>query len=134
MGGKVTVEKEKRREENMAKQACSEIVKEGERLWAHVRGEIDHHSAKPLREGIDQSMRRERPRVLVLDLGEVSFMDSSGLGFVLGRIALAEEMDCRVEIRRSSERILRILSMGGIGKIKNAIVCREKEKDERKGG
>ena len=126
--------KGKEGKKEMAKQASSEIVKEGERLLARVRGEIDHHSAKPLREGIDHSMRRERPRVLVLDLGEVSFMDSSGLGFVLGRIALAEEMDCRVEIRRSSERVLRILAMGGIGKIKNAIVCKENEKSERKGG
>ena len=115
----------------MAKQAYSEIKREGEKLLAHVKGEIDHHTAKPLREGIDRFMRSERPRILVLDLGEVSFMDSSGLGFVLGRIALAEEMDCRVEIRHSSERILRILSMGGIGKIKNAIIC--KTEKERKG-
>ena len=117
----------------MGKQACSEIVREGDRLLARVKGEIDHHSAKPLREGIDRSLRSARPRVLVLDLGEVSFMDSSGLGFVLGRIALAEEMDCRVEICRSSERILRILTMGGVGKIKNAILQRENAKEKRKG-
>jgi stage II sporulation protein AA (anti-sigma F factor antagonist) len=93
-------------------------VQEGA-LLIHVRGEIDHHSAAPLREEIDFEMEKYRPRVLALDMAEVSFMDSSGLGLVLGRVSRGEELGCRVEILHADERIQRILKMAGAAHIRN---------------
>ncbi|MCL2299046.1 MAG: anti-sigma factor antagonist [Firmicutes bacterium] len=55
------------------------------RLTAFLSGEIDHHSAAALRGQIDQSMMKLHPPTLVLDFGEVSFMDSSAVGLVMGR-------------------------------------------------
>lgn len=51
-----------------------------------LKGEIDHHSAGQLREQIDCKLDELLPRLLVLDFGGVTFMDSSGIGLVMGRV------------------------------------------------
>ena len=54
------------------------------RLTAHIKCDIDHHTARRMRERIDQALFEKRPEVLILDFSSVEFMDSSGLGLVLG--------------------------------------------------
>ncbi len=54
-------------------------------LFAEISGEIDHHSAKTLRDEIDKACDKYLPARLCIDLTELSFMDSSGIGLVLGR-------------------------------------------------
>ena len=69
-----------------------EIAPEADTVTALLTGEIDHHGASRLRETIDDSVRRTCPRLLVLDFGGVEFMDSSGIGIVLGRYRLMQDM------------------------------------------
>ena len=57
-------------------------------LTARLLGEIDHHSAGEMRERIDEAMKLQRPSCLRLDFSQVPFMDSSGVGLVLGRVRL----------------------------------------------
>ena len=57
----------------------------GKILTAYLDGEIDHHSAKNMRETIDAAIAELMPEMLVLDFKDVSFMDSSGIGLVMGR-------------------------------------------------
>ncbi len=54
-------------------------------LYAEISGEIDHHSAKTLRDEIDKACDKYLPDKLCIDLSELGFMDSSGIGLVLGR-------------------------------------------------
>lgn len=54
-------------------------------LYAEISGEIDHHSAKTLRGEIDKACDKYLPDKLCIDLSELGFMDSSGIGLVLGR-------------------------------------------------
>ena len=54
-------------------------------LTAYLDGELDHDSACKIRRRIDCSVRSLRPRLLCLNLEKVSFMDSSGVGLVMGR-------------------------------------------------
>ena len=54
-------------------------------LFAEISGEIDYHSAKTLRDEIDKACDKYLPDKLCIDLTELSFMDSSGIGIVLGR-------------------------------------------------
>ena len=54
-------------------------------LLVSVRGEIDHHTAAAIRTGMDALLFARRPARLVLDLSAVTFMDSSGVGMIIGR-------------------------------------------------
>ena len=97
---------------------CRSEYREGV-LYASICGEIDHHTAVYVREKIDMEMFTHRPKKLVIDLGQVGFMDSSGLGLILGRSAIAEEIGARVELCNVGKRILKILSMAGVDRIEN---------------
>ena len=59
--------------------------KRGEVMVIRVGGEIDHHSAVAVRTGIDARLAAERPTRVMLELSAVDFMDSSGLGLIMGR-------------------------------------------------
>ena len=54
-------------------------------LYAYLAGEIDHDAAQNLRIQLDDALLNRTPRTLVLDFGGVGFMDSSGIGLILGR-------------------------------------------------
>ena len=58
--------------------------REGDTLTALLRGEIDHHAAGGLREEIDTAVLQTGAKTLILDFSGISFMDSSGIGVVLG--------------------------------------------------
>ena len=80
-------------------------------------GEIDHHSAVAIRREIDDMLLRDRPEKLILDLGTVDFMDSSGLGLIMGRYTLMGELGGRTVIRNAGERVMKILTLAGLDKI-----------------
>ena len=77
------------------------------------RGDIDHHSARALRERIDSEMYLNRPETLILDLSGIEFMDSSGLGLLLGRYQRAKDIGCALKLRGCNERVMKILSLAG---------------------
>ena len=83
-------------------------------LTVKICGEIDHHSAKEVRESIDAALLLHRPKRLVLRLEEMRFMDSAGLGLILGRVAGAKEIGAAVEIAGADARALRIMEMAGL--------------------
>ena len=80
-------------------------------------GEIDHHETKRLREEIDREIERCVPVRVVFDFSRTSFMDSSGLGLILGRYRRATEKGIEVEIANPGEKITRILKMAGVDKL-----------------
>ena len=57
-------------------------------LTAWLSGELDHHAAGTIREQVDHAVERYHPRELTLDFSGVGFMDSSGIGLVMGRYRL----------------------------------------------
>lgn len=86
----------------------------GQDLVVRVLGDVDHHSTVGLREEIDRQLLEMRPRRLVLDLSATEFMDSSGLGLILGRYRKAQEMGIRLVLFRPTLAILRILALAGV--------------------
>jgi stage II sporulation protein AA (anti-sigma F factor antagonist) len=58
---------------------------QGSRILVAIHGDLDLPTAAPLREALDELLDRYRDKGLVLDLSEVNFIDSSGLGVILGR-------------------------------------------------
>ena len=101
---------------------------QGDRLLASLSGEIDHHHAERLRELIDSEAARVRPQELVLDFSQVTFMDSSGIGLILGRYRWIQELGGMVRITHISPQMEQILVLSGI----HQLVQVECEKEEKK--
>jgi stage II sporulation protein AA (anti-sigma F factor antagonist) len=91
-------------------------VKDGV-LCVKPTGDIDHHTAKNMREAIDSLIVRNNPRELELDLSAIDFMDSSGLGLVLGRYKKQSDVGGKFKIINPSRRIMQILQLAGVEKI-----------------
>ena len=87
-------------------------------LYAFLKGEIDHHTAPELRESIDDAIiLNDAPNLIVLDFGGVAFMDSSGVGLVMGRYRLAASKGKKLRVDNLSERDYKIMKMSGIEKL-----------------
>lgn len=86
-------------------------------LNAALFGEIDHHSAKNVREDLDRTILKERPDEFRLELSNITFMDSSGLGLVMGRYKTVAAIGGTMSIVNPSESVIKILSMAGLDKL-----------------
>jgi stage II sporulation protein AA (anti-sigma F factor antagonist) len=89
----------------------------GEILKIKLRGEIDHHSAVALRGAVDDMIRQRRPQKLVIDMSAVELMDSSGLGLIMGRYALMNEIGGATVVLDPSPRVEKIMSLAGLERI-----------------
>ncbi len=94
-----------------------EIAPEADTVTDLLTGEIDHHGAGKVRDTIDDSLRRTCPRMLVLDFGGVEFMDSSGIGIVLGRYRLMQDMGGKLALRNLPPHIRRVMQVAGISSL-----------------
>ena len=83
-------------------------------LTVYLQGEIDHHTASAIRNKTDSQILRHSPEELILDFSGVSFMDSSGVGLVIGRYKLALSCNCRTVVTGLKERDKRILMLSGL--------------------
>jgi len=90
---------------------------EGQELQARIKGEVDLETADRLRQELEASLDHARPEVLLLDLAGVTFMDSSGLGVILGRYRRLKKQGGRVVICRPQPQVRRLLELSGLGKI-----------------
>ena len=86
-------------------------------LEIKLSGEIDHHSAVSVRSEIDDLIFSERPQKTILDLSEISFMDSSGLGLIMGRYSLMKELGGSLSLRAPTQAVMKILSLAGMERI-----------------
>ena len=89
----------------------------GETLHASIVGEIDHHGAGALREDLDDAIIAARPKIVELDLSTVDFMDSSGLGVIMGRKATADRFGALFKLINPTTRVARIIELAGLGKV-----------------
>lgn len=91
-------------------------VSENDRVLTFaISGDIDHHSAQQMREGMDDKIRTRRPIEVVIELSDMQFMDSSGLGLILGRVRTCETVGARLTVKNPGERVRLILDMAGAG-------------------
>ena len=88
-----------------------------ESMTAYLSGEIDHHNAKGIREEIDETVQRAGPKELVLDFRDVGFMDSSGIGLVMGRYSLMQELGGRLLVVNMSGHIAKVMRLAGLDRL-----------------
>ena len=80
-------------------------------------GEIDHHSAVSVRTALDEEICRLRPHTTVIDLSAIEFMDSSGLGLIMGRYSLMQKLGGTLTVRRPNERLVKIFELANLGRM-----------------
>lgn len=97
-------------------------------VTAFLSGEIDHHNAPAIREMIDDYVLNKRPTELILDFGKVTFMDSSGIGLVMGRYRLIENMNCTLKITNLSLHAYKVMQLAGLERI--AVLTKAKKEDK----
>ena len=71
----------------------------GEVLYAYLAGEIDHDAAQSLRIQLDDALVSRTPQTMILDFGGVGFMDSSGVGLILGRQRIARTLGTALRVQ-----------------------------------
>jgi stage II sporulation protein AA (anti-sigma F factor antagonist) len=92
-------------------------AKDDQKLTIYLKGEIDHHNCSIIRGKIDDIIDKEKGRTLILDFNEVTFMDSSGIGVVLGRYKKMLSLGGRVFIEGAGGYIKKIFVLSGIDRI-----------------
>ena len=90
---------------------------EDKQLTVKITEEVDHYSTEKLRTRIDFEIQNYIPAKLVLDFEKVSFMDSAGIGLILGRYKMIKMFGGTMEIINVSIRVKKVLEMAGITKI-----------------
>ena len=83
-------------------------------LAAYLSGEIDHHAAQTLRNEIDAQVDDRLPELLTLDFSGVTFMDSSGVGLILGRGRHIRALGGRLTVQNPPAAIRRMLDLARI--------------------
>lgn len=90
------------------------ITQSGKVVAAYIQGEIDHHTAAILREKIDKTILALVPEMLVIDFAAVSFMDSSGIGLVLGRTKLIKALGGECCVQNAPQGVIKMLKLAGV--------------------
>ncbi len=83
-------------------------------LIAILSGELDHHTIKEIRKSIDRTFDTFYARHLILSFGKVSFMDSSGVGLVMGRYNKTKSKQGSLSVVGLSEHVDRVFDMAAI--------------------
>lgn len=82
-----------------------------------VPGELDHHSAEKIRGEADRIVRSRRVQRIIFDFRHTVFMDSAGIGMIMGRYKLVQSQGGVVIAIHVNDRVRRILTLSGIHKI-----------------
>ncbi len=99
----------------------------GDTLIIRVGGEIDHHSAVSVRTGIDERIISGRPGRVLIELSQVDFMDSSGLGLIMGRYALTQKQNASFAVLDPSPAVLKIIRLAGMERMITILKTKEKK-------
>jgi stage II sporulation protein AA (anti-sigma F factor antagonist) len=103
-----------------------EVIDDNEVLMVRIKGEMDLASADQIRNEVDQRLLGDKCRHLLLDLTRVTFIDSSGIGVILGRYRKLTDEGGRLVILKPQPQVRRVLDISGVSRL--ATYCRsEKE-------
>ena len=100
--------------------------KKNKTMLIQVHGEIDHHTVKTLRRQIENAMAEMSGRNIIFDYDDVSFMDSSGIGMMIGRYKELQAFEGRIAVICRNGKIKDILKLSGLIKL---IPCFETQED-----
>lgn len=79
--------------------------------------DIDQHIADKLRRKMDDEIEKYIPKKVIFDFSSISFMDSSGIGMILGRYKLVKMLGGNIELINVNKSIKKIFEMSGVTRI-----------------
>ena len=91
--------------------------KEDKSLILKITEEIDHHTVEKIRRKADYEIERYIPQKVILDFNQVSFMDSAGIGLILGRYKNISILGGKLEVVNVSNQVIKILDMSGVSRL-----------------
>lgn len=91
--------------------------KEDKLLVLELTEEIDHHSTEKIRRRADYEIQRHMPKKTIFDFSGVTFMDSAGIGMVIGRYKMVSMLGGQVSMTNVKPNVKKIFEMSGILKI-----------------
>jgi stage II sporulation protein AA (anti-sigma F factor antagonist) len=94
-----------------------EFTKHENILIANLSGELDHNSSEEVRVRIDDRIDRDNITKVILNFSGVNFMDSSGIGAVLGRYKKLSNKGGKLCIAEPSKNVNRIFELAGLYKV-----------------
>ncbi len=103
-------------------------------LIAALTGELDHHSAEAVRGKLDLELEIHPGTHLILDLSGLTFMDSSGLGVILGRYRKIKSLGGEMAIVNIPHAIEKVVQISGLHKIMHFYRSKSEALREMKGG
>lgn len=86
-------------------------------LTCQITEEIDHHTTEKIRRILDDEIERYIPKKIVFDFDKVSFMDSAGIGMILGRYKMIRMLGGSIEMINVKSNVKKIFEMSGVHKI-----------------
>lgn len=92
------------------------IKKRGNSLIVYLPRELDHHFSQQITKLVDRELEKGLVKQLVFDFSDTDFMDSSGIGMLMGRKRLLSYSGGTVSAIHVNDRILRIMQLSGIYK------------------
>jgi stage II sporulation protein AA (anti-sigma F factor antagonist) len=95
----------------------SKYIPEDKLLLLEITEEIDHHTTEKIRRKADDEITRYMPRKVILDFNNVTFMDSAGIGMVLGRYKMINMLGGSLELKNVNSSVKKIFDMSGVTKI-----------------
>ena len=90
------------------------LYNDGKRITAALHGDIDHHTARVMRARLDEVIAHSRPEMLILDFEQVGFMDSSGIGLILGRLKSIQAVGGDIIIKNVRPNIAAVIRLSGL--------------------
>jgi anti-sigma B factor antagonist len=104
------------REEDTTVELSVTTSRQGDVTIVSVAGEVDVYTAAQLRAALDEEVAADHVQ-LIVNLDEVTFLDSTGLGVLVGRLKLVRNQSGWLRLVCSNERILRVFRITGLDKV-----------------
>ena len=95
----------------------SKFYEKDKLLVFKIIDEIDDHSVQMIRRRADYEIERYMPKRVVFDFDSVTFMDSSGIGLIIGRYKFTNMLGGKLEVANLTQNVKKIFEMSGILKL-----------------
>lgn len=90
---------------------------EDKQLTFELSEDIDDYCTEKIKRKMDYEIERLMPKKVMIDLSDVNFMDSAGIGLIIGRYKLVNIIGGQIEVINANESIQKIFNMSGVSKL-----------------